>query len=197
MSKDIAIAKIDFNNMIFKVYKEELMPFALRGQGVNLFTVRDWISERVLNISRSNAKKIISSIGLNQNNRISMCFACKGLSLTDCFGFKTEDDTESTWDNVNLYNNSLSKAVAKIDLTGEYVSIQGKIRTPELTGQGAYAKCWKRINGETYLYKSGSKQGNGIEHRIAVICSNILDSLGIEHIEYNSLIARIKTYKSW
>ena len=61
------------------------MPFALRGNNVDLFTVRDWISERVLNISRSNAKKIISALGLNQNNRIEICFACKGIALTDCY----------------------------------------------------------------------------------------------------------------
>ena len=184
MCKDNILAKIDFTKMIFEVYKPELMPFALRGAGIDLFSVRDWLSERVLNISRSNAKKIISSLGLNQNNRIAMCIACKGISLTDCYWLKVENDTKSTWENINLYTNTLSKAVAKIALTGEYVSIQGRIRTPEVTGQGAYAKCWRRINGKTYLYKSGSKQGNGIEHKIDVLCSDILDILGIEHVEY-------------
>lgn len=184
MSKNIKVARIDFNKMVFDIYNQELMPFALRGNGVDLFTVRDWISERVLNISRSNAKKIISALGLNQNNRIEICFACKGLSLTDCFWFKSETDNNSNWENVNLYNNSLSNAIAKIALTGEYVSIQGKIRTPELTGQGAYAKCWRRINGETFMYKSSSKQGSGIEHKIDVLCSDILDLLDIEHVKY-------------
>lgn len=184
MSKDIKIARIDFSNMIFEIYNQSLMPFALRGNNVDLFTVRDWISERVLNISRSNAKKIISALGLNQNNRIEICFACKGIALTDCYWFKSETDEKSTWEDINLYNNSLSKSIAKIALTGEYVSIQGKIRTPEVTGQGAYAKCWRRINGKTFMYKSGSKQGSGIEHRIDVLCSDILDLLDIEHVKY-------------
>lgn len=182
MCKNTAIARIDFSKMIFDVYNNDLMPFALRGGGVDLFTVRDWISERVLNISRSNAKKIINALGLNQFKRVEMCLSCKGLSLTDCYWFKVETDEESTWENVNLYSNTLSNAVAKIALTGEYVSIQGRIRTPEITGQGAYAKCWRRINGSTYLYKGAGDRR--IEHKLDVLCSDILDLLNVPHIEY-------------
>lgn len=185
MSKNNILSKIDFDKMIFDIYKPNLMPFALRGQGVSLFTVRDWMQDRVLDIHRVNAKKIISSLGLNQNNRIQICYACKGLSLTDCYWLKAENDTKSTWDNVSLYRNSLSNAISKIALTGEYVSIQGKIRTPEVTGQGVYAKCWRRANGGIYLYKSGSRQGSGIEHLIDVLCSYILDYLRIEHVRYS------------
>ena len=184
MSKDIEVALINFDTNTFKVYKPDLMPFDLRGKGVDLYNVRDWLSDRVLSISRSNAKKIVSALKLNQNNRIQICLACKGLSLSDCYWLKAFNDTESTWENVNLYRNSLNKAIAQIALTGNYVTIQGKIRTPELTGQGVYAKCWKRMYGDIYLCKSGSRMGKGNEALVEILCSDILEQLDINHVDY-------------
>ena len=183
MSKNVKLAQIDFDTMLFEVFRPDLMPFALRGNNVTLFTVRDWMNDRVLNLSRSNAKKIISACGYDQKDRIAMCCACKGLSLTDCYWLKYEQDT-TTWEEVNLYKNSLSSAVATIALTGEYVSISGKPRTPELTNGGSYAKCWKRHKDGIYLYKSGSLQGTGKEHLVEVLCSDLLDTVDVEHIKY-------------
>lgn len=183
MSKNEILARINFDTMFFEVYKQNLMPFALRGANVNLFTVRDWLIDRTLNLSRSNAKTIINVMGFNQNDRLSMCITCKALSLTDCYWIKSEGSTD-TWEKVNLYRNSLSSAIAKIALTGEYISITGRPRTPELTNGGSYAKCWKRRKDGVYLYKSGSLQGNGKEHLIEVLCSDLLDSLDVEHIRY-------------
>lgn len=183
MSKDTVVAVINFDTFLFDIKQQDLMPFALRGEGVNLFTLRDWLADRVLSISRSNAKKIIDVLHLNQNDRIGMCFACKALSLTDCYWLKVEG-SKHMWKDVNLYDNSLSKAVARVALTGEYISVQGRIRTPELTVNGAYAKCWRRINNELYLYKASSGQDNKKEHLVEILCSDILDILGVEHVKY-------------
>lgn len=183
MSKDIILAKINFDKMLFEVFKPDLMPFALRGRGVNLFTVYSWLENRVLHLSRSNAKTIISALGLDQNERLKICFACKGLSLTDCYWLKTEND-KTTWSDVNLYENSLSSAIAHIALTGEYVSVQGRVRTPELTNGGSYAKCWRRLKDGIYMYKTGSLQGTGKEYLIDILCSDIIEKLKVEHVDY-------------
>lgn len=146
-------------------------------------TVYSWLENRVLHLSRSNAKKIISALGLNQNERIKICFACKGLSLTDCYWLKSENDT-ITWADVNLYENSLSSAIAHIALTGEYVSVQGRVRTPELTNGGSYAKCWRRLKDGIYMYKTGSLQGTGKEYLVDILCSDILEKLEVSHVIY-------------
>ena len=183
MSKDVILAQINFDTMQFTVFKPDLMPFALRGNNVNLFTVYSWLENRVLHLSRSNAKKIISSMGLNQNNRIEICFACKGLSLIDCYWLKVESD-KTSWNDVNLYSNSLSSAIAHIALTGEFVSIKGRVRTPELTNGGSYAKCWRRCKDGIYMYKTGSLQGSGKEYLVDILCSDILDKLNVAHVKY-------------
>lgn len=184
MSKNTVLAQIDFDKMIFNIYRPDLLPFAIRGVNVSLFSVYDWLTQRVLSISRSNAKRILDSLGLDQNNKMAICFACKGLSLTDCYWLKLENDTHSTWENVNLYTNSLSDAVARVALTGEYVSIQGHINTPELTNAGAYAKCWRRGKDGIYLYKTGSLQGNNKEYLVDILCSDLLDRTNVRHVIY-------------
>lgn len=183
MSKNAVLARIDFDKMIFEIYRQDLLPFAIRGKGVNLFSVYNWLSQRVLSLSRSNAKRILDSLQLDQNNRMAIWFSCRGLSLTDCYWLKSEDDS-TTWEMVNLYNNSLSEAVARVALTGEFVSIQGHINTPELTNAGSYAKCWRRGKDGIYLYKTGSMQGNNKKYLVDILCSDLLDRTDVNHVVY-------------
>ena len=84
---------------------------------------------------------------------------------------------------MNLRTNSLSEIVAQVSLRGSSLSLQGEIHTPELNGQGAYAKAWKREDGDLYLHKAGSN-GSDMESRIEVAVSNILDRCNVEHIRY-------------
>lgn len=183
MSKDIKILYFDFNTLQFKVLVPELLPFAIRGKEVNLFTLYNWLLNRVLSLSRSNAKTLLSALHLDQNDKLNICFYCHALSLTDCF-WTQEDNSNLKWKDINLYSNSLNKAVAEVALIGKYISIQGKVRTPELTGDGSYAKCWRRLKDGLYLYKSGSLQGNGKEYLIDILCSDILDRLHVDHVKY-------------
>lgn len=184
MLKNNIVAQFSFEPLLWQVYNQQLLPFALQGNNINIFSVHTWCLNRVLNLSRSNAKKIISSVGLDQNDKLQMCLFCKGLSLTDCYWIKLEN-SKDTWETVNLYTNHLNNVIAHVALTGEYVSIQGHIRTPELTGGGSYAKCWRHGKDGLYLYKAPSIQGNGKEHLIEVFCSDLLDRLDVKHVKYN------------
>ena len=183
MSKDTVIAEINFDTGLYKVIRPDLLPLDLRGDNIPIFNIPLWFNDRVLSISRSNAKVILDSVKLEQNDRIKICLACRALSLDDCYWLKFDNDT-LTWKDVNLYHNSLSNGVAKVALTGKWVSLQGKIVTPELTGLGSFAKCWRRFNNQLYLYKSGSNNGLNNEAKIEVLVSDILDVLNVEHVKY-------------
>lgn len=183
MCKNVPVVQINMSSGNFTVLNGNLLPFALRGSVNNFpFALASWISNRVLSLSRTNAKKLLNALNLSQTDRVAMCFACKGLSLTDSFWFRTEDSAD-TWESVNLFSNSLSSSVAKIALTGEYISIQGRVRTPEITGMGSYAKSWRRLKDGIYLYKAGSDLGVD-ESKIEILCSDILDRLGVNHVKY-------------
>lgn len=185
MSKNVIIARFDFQQNVLEVYRDDLMPFVLRGNNVDLFLIRDWLSARVLPLDRVNAKVILNSLGLDQNNRLAICYFCKALSVIDCYWIKSEDDTVSTWENVNLYENDLNKAVFGVALTGQYTQVQREIPTPELTTDGFCAKAWKRHRDGLYLYKT---KVHAQEHLVEVLCSDLLDHMKVNHVKYRARV---------
>ena len=78
--------------------------------------------------------------------------------MLDNYWVKLEGDNV-TWEEVNVRRNSLSRTVAQVALHGTSLTLEGLVSTPELTTHGAYAKCWKRLDGELYLFKAGNERG--------------------------------------
>lgn len=183
-SKNHLVATFNLDLGTMNVLKPNLMPFYLRGMNISPYRIYEWLSLRVLSISRSNAKVLLSAVNLSQTDRIGICLACHALSLTDCYWIQKVGEGLS-WESINLYENSFSRALADVALTGKYVSIQGRICTPELTGMGSYAKCWRRGKDGIYLYKAGSNSRNNIEWQIEVLVSDILDRLDVRHVRYS------------
>ena len=58
-----------------------------------------------------------------------------------------------------------------------------EIKTPELNGQGAYAKAWIREKDGLYLHKRSSDDSD-LESHIEVCVSNILDKCNVNHVRY-------------
>lgn len=174
MCKDIKVARVDFENLELDIYRYDLLPFRLRYKGVDEIVIQDWINNRLINKDRDNSVKILSSVGLNPKDRMSILEYSKGLTLTDCYWFKDENDEKTTWDKVNLYKNHINSDLARIALTSKFKIIDEKVLSPEFTSQGLSNKCWKRFKNKTYLYKTHSNKGRKNEHKIEVLCSDIL-----------------------
>ena len=87
------------------------------------------------------------------------------------------------WNDVNLRTNSLSETVAQVSLHGSSLTLRGIEHTPELNGQGAYAKAWKREPSGLFLYKLGSNEQD-LESKIEVMVSKILDKCNVPHVHY-------------
>lgn len=211
MLKDKIVMRINFNTGKFDIEEEDYLPWEIRGRirekypekemytkyDLTQIRVRDthnteviinWLSHRVLPISRDNAKKIYSLFRFEQvqgeRDKAKIAILCRAVSLQDNYWIKLEDDNK-TWDDVDLRKNSLSDVVAQVSLNGSGLSIQGIPHTPELTGQGAYAKAWFREeDGVLWLYKRGH---NGTtESKIEVMVSDLLDNCNVEHVHYES-----------
>lgn len=212
MMKDKVVMEINLDEALYNIKNENLLPFQLKGKfrkipsyeeihskyddiqrqisiNKNYDAVINFLAFRTLPISRENAKKIYNLFGLEQVqgeiNKAKIAIVCRALSLQDNYWIKLDGDNV-TWDEVDLRKNSLSEAVAQVSLHGSSFSLADKraeaMRTPELTGQGAYAKAWFRENDELYLYKKGAN-GN-TESRIEVMVSNLLDNCNVNHLQY-------------
>ena len=176
MAKDIPVLKIDKGRC--RVLEKELLPFSLRKDRVALEDFYGmWISNRAMELSRTNGKMILNSLRVSQTNDFRICMACHGLSLSDMY-WLWEEEEELTWDEVNLFQNDISKGMASTALVGDVLHEHGKIHTPELTTQGQAAKAWVRRDGNLYLYKIGKKE---------LAASVILDALGFSHVPYRKV----------
>lgn len=214
MMKDKLVMNINFDIALYEVVDEKLLPYQMQGKLRNIpdfseiktryddiqrqiairknyDAVLSFLATRTLPISRENAKKIYGLFGFEQLqddlSKAKIAIICRALSLQDNYWLKLEGDTV-TWNEVNLRNKSLSEAVAQVALHGSSLTLQDKaeeaLHTPELTGQGAYAKAWKRYEDGLYLQKMGAKDPT--EARIEVMVSNILDNCNVDHLPYRA-----------
>ena len=138
----------------------------------------NWMNGRAIQLSRTNSKMILNSVRVSQTNAYSICKACYGLSFSDMYWFKNEEDPVS-WEQINLFENDISKGMAATALVGDALRENGKIHTPELTTQGVTAKAWIKDSGKTYLYKIGRKE---------LAASRILDALDFSHVKYEEVV---------
>lgn len=177
MAKDIPILKI--NDGKCNVLRPELLPFCIRKEEVSIEDFYgNWVNGRAIQLSRTNSKMILNSVRVSQTNSYAICKACHGLSLTDMYWFKDEEDG-ILWSDINLFKNDISRGMAATALVGDALKEKGKIHTPELTTQGVTAKAWVRDSGKTFLYKIGRKE---------LAASAILDTLGFSHVKYEKVV---------
>ena len=173
---------IQLNEMSSKADIQKAVVTSVR----NLDYIQSFFASRVLPLTRENAKKIYSLFFFEQaqddHSKALIAITCRAVSLQDNFWVKDENDPVE-WKDVNLRHQHLSETVAQVALHGSSLTLQGKEHTPELNGQGAYPKAWKREEDGLYLYKLGS-HGTEDAARIEVAVSNILDKTNVPHVRY-------------
>ena len=133
--------------------KRELMPL---GMEVSAEGLSSWISHRGIPRNRAYVSSFLAKCGLNSNRPMDVIIACRGLSLNDSYWVSTSDDDRS-YDSINLYENKISRVLARVAFTGYGSSERSSLdSSPEFTTNGMLPKCWRRENGKIYLYKGGT-----------------------------------------
>ena len=209
MMKDKPVLECDTKTKYYKILNKDLLPLQIKNKIKELTDYEDnnltveqirekndiannnnnaiihFLSSRVLNLDRENAKKILNAFNLSQSQddetRAKIAITCKAVSMTDCYWLKIGDE-EINWNDINPKKVSLNKIITHIALKGSSLTLQGKPLSPELTTQGACAKAWIRENDNTYLLKKSSKNSN--ESDIEIMVSNLLDCFNIPHVKY-------------
>jgi len=212
MMKDVEVMKVDFDTMQYEVIQEKFLPYPIRGKlrkmpeagkamtasemtqwmlaaRKNEEAVVGWLANRVLLLSRANAKWIYNLCHFEQTGtdeqRVRIAMACRAVSVLDPYWLKFEEDDEISWSMVDVRRNPLNEVIAQVALHGKSLTLQGSLVTPELTTNGAYAKAWRRHGDSAlWLYKLGAN-GN-TESRIEVMCSDLLDKMNVNHVHYEA-----------
>lgn len=200
MNGDREVLRFDLEDMYIEVLNNDFLPYCLKDyvQTTNpvdfkksikdIEVLRDFLSGRMLNISRDNAKVILNVLALPQTlkteERVKITLMCRSLSMIDNFWTK-EDDEELTFSDVCLRNTKLSEASYKIAILGKHISACIDDIKSDLLTNGMFAKTWRRKNNTIELWKTDKSIAN-INTKAEVQVSNILDTTNIKHVHYRA-----------
>ena len=173
--------------MPYNLYLEKGNDFDTCVSNLNNFYY--WCASRVLTLDRKYAKEILNSIGAIQactdRERAAIAISYRALSLMDVYWIKAKDDNK-TFDQISLFNHSLSNAFVDVSLKGKNLTLEnaelitsqdqaGDIGTP-----GVAPKAWIRDDGDFYLLKDGDERDVDAE----ILASKIIDCFKIAHVSY-------------
>ncbi len=163
--------------------KRQLLPFGLECSPEG---VKAWVKRRNIPKSRAFADTFLARNGLSANRPLGILALSRGLSLDDCYWVAEEGD-ESTFAQVNLYDNRISRLLAQVAFTGFGSSVRSSfVSSPEFTTNGMLPKCWRRIDGRIYLYKGGTSgfANAGFEPFSEYYAADVAAAMGVDAIDY-------------
>lgn len=186
MLRDEEVLYFDFDDCVTEVIQEELLPFYLRSNirpsaAVkdilhNVQEVKSYLSNRIMSLSKDNAKQIYTTFQIPQidtiDNRVNICIKCKGVSIQDSYWVR-EDTEDICWSSVNIRQNQL-RDIVDVSLSGLYPTITTSYICPELTTKGLFRKGWIRLGNDLYMLKS-DRTNNYVNTKMEILASEILD----------------------
>ena len=165
--------------------ERRFLPLEMHGVA-NDETLWTWLTRRTVPRNRRNIEELMARIGLSSRNVKGIIELCRGLSLNDVY-WVVPDGCEDSWKDFNLYENDFSNAIAQMAFSGTGPDFHGQwASSPEFTTNGMLAKCWRRIDGNVLLYKSGTEgaSNTGFEPYSEFYASQIAEAMGLDHVAY-------------
>lgn len=143
-----------------------------------------WCASRVLTLDRQYAKEILNSIGVSQATtdkeraKISLSYHC--VSLTDVYWVR-EKREDISFEQINLYDNSLNAALVEISLKGKQMTATNHELAQDLSTKGCFPKAWIRDQQGFKLLKDGGEKTVQNE----LLASKICRCFDFEQVFYN------------
>ena len=163
MSEDRVIATV--KNGVLTDADERLLPLYLKRTG----NIEGWLASRAIDSHRTNSRLLKRALRLRTTDDIATALAVNAATVTDRYWFKPEGSS-AVYEDIRFKENYF----AELALRGDPDSFSRKpSRTPELTNTGSFEKCWKLIDGEWWMYKSGNKEEYFSELFICKLCEKL------------------------
>lgn len=107
-------------------------------------------------------------------------------SINDTFWIKQADKPMS-WQQVSLYRNDFDKSISRLAFEGLGIpDVELSSTSPELTTDGSFRKCFRKEEGEIFLYKRGTSEASnaGLEPYSEVLASEIAKQVCNNSVSY-------------
>ena len=152
---------LDEKFMPYDLYLEKVEPDDIDARMNNLDNFYHWCASRVLSLDRKYAKEILNSIGASQavtdKDRAKISLSYHAVSLTDVYWVREQGEEISFLD-LNLYDNSLNKAIVDLSLRGRPMTVTNQELAPDLSTRGCFPKAWIRDEHGFRLLKDGGEE---------------------------------------
>ena len=182
MSEDRVIATV--KNGVITDADERLLPLYLKRTG----NIEGWLASRAIDSHRTNSRLLKRALRLRTADDIATALAVNAATVTDRYWFKP-NGSAAVYEDIRFKENYF----AELALRGDPDSFSRKpSRTPELTNTGSFEKCWKLIDGEWWMYKSGNKEEYFSELFICKLCEKL--GLPTAHYELDGRYIRSKDF---
>ena len=150
--------------MPYNLYLEKAETADLHVRMNNLNNFYYWAATRLLTLDRKYAKEILNSLGMKQavtdKDRAEIAISYHALSLTDVYWIR-ELRESVRYEEISLYNHSLSDAFVDVSLRGHALTAQNAEllskgdSAGDLSTLGVAPKAWIRRDGKFWLLKDG------------------------------------------
>lgn len=192
MHKDRKVIQFDFYGNI-KILNKKFMPYGLYVEEKydvetctnNSLNIINWLARRVITIDRKYSKEIYNFLNIAQNSddrtKAELSISYHSLSLTDVYWVKGIDE-KTSFNKINLYDNSLSNAFVDVFLRGKGLTInKDNLDSKDISTSGQCPKAWIREkNKKLVLYKDG----NASEVKNEVLASKIVSCFKVDAVKY-------------
>lgn len=170
MSEDRIIATV--KNGEITDYDEKLIPFYLK----RTKNVEGWLASRAIDTHRTNSRLLKKALRIRTADDAQTALAVNAATVTDRYWFKPEG-SNAVYEDVRFKENYFDSLALRGDPNG---FSRKPSRTPELTNTGSYEKCWRLIDGQWWMYKSGNEN----EHFSELFICKLGEKLGMEIAHY-------------
>lgn len=143
-----------------------------------------WWQGRAIPASRDGLKQILQTYGIETTTILAA--RSLGLSLSDQYWLKPAG-SDIEWQDVNFFTNDFSSDLGDAFFSRGSSKPNINPLTPDASSNGWLKKKWTIIDGRRYLAKAGSVPLLQQPYN-EVAASQIMQGLGIEHVEYKLLI---------
>lgn len=172
MNKDKEIMRFDvIEGTLGNSYKvisqnKDMLPYGFQ-------SINSWIGSRKGSKHNTHIREIMKDCGCEDD--LGYIRVTHAASLNDTYWIKNETENIN-WVDVSFYRNEFNEQISRLAFEGVGLyGIQLSSTSPELCTEGSFRKCWRRENGEIYLYKRGSSCASnaGLEPYCEMLASEL------------------------
>lgn len=144
------------DRVVAEIKKGELLSFDEQRIPLYLKRTKDvegWLESRAIDEHRTNSRLLKKALRIRVTDNAQTALVVNAATVTDRYWFKPEGSA-AVYEDIRFRENYFDSLALRGDPNG---FSHRPSRTPELTNTGSFEKCWRLIEGEWWMYKSGNQ----------------------------------------